>query len=109
MCFITTYLICHKLQGIGDIQFQIALSEGVATVGPRYKAVSVRASISNSTWLTARREGHREILDGQRILNDINDEVKKLFLQFKMVHFKTLQKLAVDFEVLLSVRLVKQT
>ncbi|KAK9926617.1 hypothetical protein M0R45_023834 [Rubus argutus] len=62
--------------GIGDIQFQIALSEGVATVGPRYKAVSVRASTSDSTWLTARREGHPEILDGQRILNDINDELE---------------------------------
>ncbi|XP_061988160.1 F-box/LRR-repeat protein At5g63520-like isoform X1 [Rosa rugosa] len=62
--------------GIGDIQFQIALSEGVSTVGPKHKAVSVRASASDSTWLTARREGHREILDGQRILNDINDELE---------------------------------
>lgn len=83
MRFIITYLICHKLQGIGDIQFQIALSEGVATVGPRYKAVSVRASTSDSTWLTARREGHPEILDGQRILNDINDEVKNYIYNSK--------------------------
>ncbi|KAM5562525.1 hypothetical protein ABKV19_017641 [Rosa sericea] len=34
---------------IGDIQFQIALSEGVSTVCPKHKAVCVRASTSDST------------------------------------------------------------
>ncbi|KAL6181786.1 hypothetical protein ACLB2K_048435 [Fragaria x ananassa] len=65
-----------KENSCGDIQFHIALSEGVSTVGPKHKAVSVRATASDSTWLTARREGNREILDGQRILDDINDELQ---------------------------------
>lgn len=78
MCFIITYLVWYKWEGIGDIQFQIALSKGVSTVGPRHKAVSVKENnCEHSTWLTARREGHREILDGQQLLNDINDEVKE--------------------------------
>ncbi|CAN6585586.1 unnamed protein product [Malus baccata var. baccata] len=65
-----------KPHGIGDIQFQIALSNGVSTVGPRHKAVSVKVNeCERSTWLTARREGHPEILDGQQILDDINDEL----------------------------------
>ncbi|XP_068306086.1 F-box/LRR-repeat protein At5g63520-like isoform X2 [Pyrus communis] len=65
-----------KPHGIGDIQFQIALSNGVSTVGSRHKAVSVKVNdCERSTWLTARREGHPEILDGQQILDDINDEL----------------------------------
>ncbi|XP_008239495.1 PREDICTED: F-box/LRR-repeat protein At5g63520 [Prunus mume] len=66
-----------KPSGMGDIQFQIALSKGVSTVGPRHKAVSVKENnCEHSTWLTARREGHPEILDGQQLLNDINDELE---------------------------------
>ncbi|KAM1017705.1 hypothetical protein ACFX2A_048236 [Malus domestica] len=43
-----------KPHGIGDIQFQIALSNGVSTVGPRRKAVSVKVNeCERSTWLTA--------------------------------------------------------
>ncbi|XP_050376866.1 F-box/LRR-repeat protein At5g63520 [Argentina anserina] len=63
--------------GIGDIQFHFALSEGVSTVGPEHKAVSVRPSAADSTWLTARREGHHDILDGQQILDDIKDELQE--------------------------------
>ncbi|BBH03657.1 hypothetical protein Prudu_014589 [Prunus dulcis] len=66
-----------KPSGIGDIQFQIALSKGVSTVGSRHKAVSVKENhCEHSTWLTARREGHPETLDGQQLLNDINDELE---------------------------------
>ncbi|XP_050150934.1 F-box/LRR-repeat protein At5g63520-like isoform X1 [Malus sylvestris] len=65
-----------KPHGIGDIQFQIALSNGVSTVGSRHKAVSVKVNnCERSTWLTARKEGHPEILDGQQILDDINNEL----------------------------------
>nr|XP_028960042.1 F-box/LRR-repeat protein At5g63520-like [Malus domestica] len=43
---------------------------------PAHKAVSVKVNnCERSTWLTARREGHPEILDGQQILDDINDEL----------------------------------
>ncbi|KAI5329509.1 hypothetical protein L3X38_028906 [Prunus dulcis] len=66
-----------KPSGIGDIQFEIALSKGVSTVGSRHKAVSVKENhCEHSTWLTARREGHPETLDGQQLLNDINDELE---------------------------------
>ncbi|XP_052303589.1 F-box/LRR-repeat protein At5g63520 isoform X2 [Populus trichocarpa] len=62
----------------GEIQFHAALSSGVSAVGPRYKAVSVKKIVSgtgHTTWLTARREGEHEIQDGQRILDDINNEL----------------------------------
>ncbi|XP_050225671.1 F-box/LRR-repeat protein At5g63520 [Mercurialis annua] len=66
----------EKPHGIGEIQFHAALSKGVSAAGPRYKAASVRAVASDcTTWLTARREGEQEILDGQRILDGINDEL----------------------------------
>jgi hypothetical protein len=56
------------------------LSNGVSVVGPIHKAVSVRLNNSdNTTWLTSRKEGQFEILDGQRMLNDINDEVHLYF------------------------------
>ncbi|XP_057972533.1 F-box/LRR-repeat protein At5g63520 [Malania oleifera] len=65
-----------KSRSIGEIQFHVELSSGLSPVGPLYKAASARAKGSDlSTWLTARREGLNEILDGQRILNDINDEM----------------------------------
>ncbi|KAM3752048.1 hypothetical protein ACB098_04G159000 [Castanea mollissima] len=66
-----------KSSGIGDIQFHVALSNGVSAVGPIYKAASVRVDIpENTTWLTARREGDMHVLDGQRILDDIYDEME---------------------------------
>ncbi|KAJ7957228.1 F-box/LRR-repeat protein [Quillaja saponaria] len=63
--------------GVGEIQFHVAMSNGVLPVGTRHKAVSVRTCRSEcSTWLTARREGQQEILDGQNILDHINDELE---------------------------------
>ncbi|KAJ6977788.1 hypothetical protein NC653_029628 [Populus alba x Populus x berolinensis] len=64
--------------GTGEIQFHAALSSGVSAIGPRYKAVSVRnigSETGRTTLLTARREGEQEIQDGQRILDDINNEL----------------------------------
>ncbi|KAJ6748387.1 F-BOX ONLY PROTEIN 22 [Salix purpurea] len=67
-----------KPRGTGEIQLHAALSSGVSAIGPRYKAVSVRkigSETGRTTMLTARREGEQEILDGQRILDDINNEL----------------------------------
>lgn len=50
------------------------MSEGVSALGPIYKAVSVRTS-DRATWLTAKREGNQEILDGERMMMDIDEEV----------------------------------
>lgn len=61
---------------MGNIQFHSALSTGISPIGPTYKAVSVKEKHDEgSTWLTARRDGFVENLDGQTILNHIYDEV----------------------------------
>ncbi|WCJ36281.1 F-box/LRR-repeat protein At5g63520 [Euphorbia peplus] len=67
----------YKPAGIGEIEFHAMLSSGVSAIGPRYKTVSVKTSSNESTttWLTARQEGQHEILDGDRILNDIDNEL----------------------------------
>ncbi|OMO84148.1 hypothetical protein CCACVL1_10977 [Corchorus capsularis] len=65
----------EKDPGIGDIEFHFALSDGVSATGPRFKAISVRPKAS-STWLTARREGQQEILDGQHMLDEIGNEME---------------------------------
>ncbi|KAB2038274.1 hypothetical protein ES319_D03G134800v1 [Gossypium barbadense] len=68
--------ILEKL-GIGNIEFHFALSKGVSAIGPRLKAASVRVQDSYTvTWLTARREGQQEILDGQQMLEDIDNEME---------------------------------
>ncbi|PKI53273.1 hypothetical protein CRG98_026301 [Punica granatum] len=64
----------NNIHGLGEIKFHVALSEGVSALGPIYKAASVRTS-DHSTWLTARREGSREILDGQRMMMNIDEEL----------------------------------
>ncbi|KAF8036984.1 hypothetical protein BT93_B0035 [Corymbia citriodora subsp. variegata] len=64
----------NSTPGVGEIRFHVALSDGVSAVGPRYKAISVRTR-DDVTWLTARREGRREVLDGESILNEIYDEM----------------------------------
>jgi len=68
----------------GTIRFHVALSDGVSTVGPRYKAASVRPNTTDcATWLTARREGQQELLDGQSILLDINNLVRNFMHIFR--------------------------
>ncbi|XVF08679.1 hypothetical protein REPUB_Repub07fG0023900 [Reevesia pubescens] len=68
-----------KARGVGDIEFHFAFSNGVSPIGPRLKAASVIDSES-CTWLTATREGHQEILDGQHLLDDINNELEHSIL-----------------------------
>ncbi|KAK6261960.1 hypothetical protein QUC31_007776 [Theobroma cacao] len=66
-----------KAHGVGDIEFHFALSNGVTAIGPRFKAASVKVRNSESvTWLTAKREGQQEVLDGQHILDHINNEME---------------------------------
>lgn len=69
-------LVWCNLKGVGNVQFHVALSNGVTKIGPKYKAASVRVNRpDHTTWLTARADGHQEILDGRRILDDINHKV----------------------------------
>lgn len=68
--------------GVGESQFHVALSTGVVPVGPTLKAASVKVKgdgSERSTWLTARKEGLKEALDGERLLHDIYDEVTLKF------------------------------
>ncbi|PNT11323.2 hypothetical protein POPTR_011G010200v4 [Populus trichocarpa] len=68
----------HRASDVGEIQFHSALSSGVSTIGPRYKVVSVKEiqpETDLTTCLKARREGEQEILGGQRIIDDINNEL----------------------------------
>lgn len=52
------------------------MSKGVTAIGPRHRVVSVGAdTLCCDTWLTARREGNQQVLDGQQILDHINDQV----------------------------------
>lgn len=61
---------------MGETRFHAMLSNGLSPVGPTYKASSVREKHRDSmTWITARREGFRENIDGETILNQVYDEV----------------------------------
>ncbi|KAI3737434.1 hypothetical protein L2E82_27436 [Cichorium intybus] len=62
--------------GTVETHFNAMLSNGLSPVGPTYKAASVREKHRDSlTWLTARREGLRENIDGETILNQVYDEL----------------------------------
>lgn len=68
-----------KPNGTGNIQFHVALSTGMSPIGPTYKAASVREIRGKgTTWLTAKREGDIQELDGQTILNQIYEEMPDL-------------------------------
>ncbi|XP_010519506.1 PREDICTED: F-box/LRR-repeat protein At5g63520 [Tarenaya hassleriana] len=64
----------HKPPNVGEIRFHAMISRGISPVGPRYKAASVRVNnLGFFAFLTAKREGQPEILDGQQLLDDINN------------------------------------
>ncbi|MFS7951192.1 putative F-box domain-containing protein [Helianthus anomalus] len=66
----------NKPPGIGEIQFDAVISNGLLTVGDAYKVASVKEGRYESlSLLTARREGSREILDGETIKNQIYEEL----------------------------------
>ncbi|KAL9684301.1 hypothetical protein QQ045_021736 [Rhodiola kirilowii] len=64
-------------QGIGEIHFHVAISDGLRPIGNMYKAVSVRTPgvTKSSTWLTAKRDGSSEVLDGHSMVHDLDDEM----------------------------------
>ncbi|KAJ0804312.1 hypothetical protein HanPI659440_Chr02g0036571 [Helianthus annuus] len=64
-----------KPSGIGETQFHAVLSSGLSPVGPTYKATSVIKRNMLTFTITARREGSRENIDGETILNQVYDEV----------------------------------
>ncbi|XAR50348.1 hypothetical protein NMG60_11004643 [Bertholletia excelsa] len=62
--------------GSGEIEFHIMSSAGLSPIGPTFKAASVKERYGEcSTWLTARREGLHDILDGQTMLSEIDEEI----------------------------------
>ncbi|XP_021286594.1 F-box/LRR-repeat protein At5g63520-like isoform X2 [Herrania umbratica] len=61
--------------GIGETRFHVTLSTGVMPFGPELRAVSVTSKGSECSWLTACMNGYDEILDSQRLLDDISDEM----------------------------------
>ncbi|GAB4845778.1 hypothetical protein Ancab_039187 [Ancistrocladus abbreviatus] len=62
--------------GLGQTQFHFSLAAGAASIGPTYKAVSVKVrNCDFATWITARREGLDQILDGQQMLEEIDNEM----------------------------------
>ncbi|XWS60247.1 hypothetical protein CRYUN_Cryun07bG0019700 [Craigia yunnanensis] len=64
-----------KPHGIGETRFHATLSTGVIPFGPELKAVSVTAKGSECSWLIACMNGYHQILDSQRLLDDISDEM----------------------------------
>ncbi|XP_065860532.1 F-box/LRR-repeat protein At5g63520-like [Euphorbia lathyris] len=66
----------HKSQGadIGETQFHVTLSTGIMPFGPQLHAVWALQKDTASSWLSARVQGHNEILDTEGLLADINSE-----------------------------------
>lgn len=65
-----------KLDGLGKIEFHFSVGAGVTALGPTYKVASAKMrSHEFSTWLTARRQGEIETLDGQQMLEDVDMEM----------------------------------
>ncbi|XP_021775844.1 F-box/LRR-repeat protein At5g63520-like [Chenopodium quinoa] len=62
--------------GQGKIEFHFAVGAGVTAVGTTYQVVSAKMRTPDfTTWLTAKREGENEILDGEGLLHDFEMEM----------------------------------
>lgn len=73
------------LDGQGKIDFHFAVGAGVAAVGPTYRVVSAKMrSHEFTTWLTAKREGENELLDGEGMLNDFELEMEDPVPQYDL-------------------------
>ncbi|XVF49588.1 hypothetical protein PTKIN_Ptkin04bG0024900 [Pterospermum kingtungense] len=66
----------HKPHGIGEVRFHATMSTGVIPFGPELKAVSVAVNDSECSWLVASINGCHQILDSQRLLDDISHEME---------------------------------
>ncbi|KAH9614262.1 hypothetical protein KSS87_011649 [Heliosperma pusillum] len=59
-------------QSAWKIDFHFAVGAGATAVGPTYRVVSAKLrNREYTTWLTAKREGENEALDGEQILDDL--------------------------------------
>ncbi|CAA7034930.1 unnamed protein product [Microthlaspi erraticum] len=65
----------HRPIQAGRIQFHTAISRGLSSVDLRYKAANSIANVSGrpGTLLTAKRRGEAEVLNGEQILDDIEE------------------------------------
>lgn len=64
----------------GRIQFHTAISRGLSSVDLRYKVANSIANVSGSpgTLLTAKRRGEAEVLNGEQILDDIEETLVRI-------------------------------
>ncbi|XVE56554.1 hypothetical protein DITRI_Ditri04bG0020400 [Diplodiscus trichospermus] len=65
----------NKPNGIGETRFHATLSTGVIPFGPELKALCVTSKGTECSWLIASMNGYHQILDIQRLLDDISDEM----------------------------------
>ncbi|KAK9748301.1 hypothetical protein RND81_02G048800 [Saponaria officinalis] len=63
-------------EGAWKIDFHFAVGTGVTAFGPTYTVVSAKLRGSEfASWLTAKREGENETLDGEQILDDLANNI----------------------------------
>lgn len=64
----------------GRIQFHTAISRGMSAVDLRYKAANVIVTLRRwpATLLTAKRRGEAEVLNGDQILDDIEENLVRI-------------------------------
>ncbi|KAG7019749.1 F-box/LRR-repeat protein [Cucurbita argyrosperma subsp. argyrosperma] len=63
-------------EAVGETIFHFTSSTGTIPFGPELKAVSTSVRGSKFTWLSAFMEGDDEILHGQSILKDLQEEIE---------------------------------
>ncbi|OMP07710.1 hypothetical protein COLO4_07119 [Corchorus olitorius] len=64
-----------KPHDMGETRFHVALATGVMPFGPELRAISVTSSGLDYSWLIASINGFDDILDCQRLLADIGEEM----------------------------------
>ncbi|KAJ0785377.1 putative F-box domain-containing protein [Helianthus annuus] len=76
----------NKPPGIGETQFHAVVSNGLSPVGPTYTTASVNENINNAPLIAARREGSHENIDGQIVLNQVYDELRRDRIQSRELY-----------------------
>ncbi|KAK8695079.1 hypothetical protein V6N13_072621 [Hibiscus sabdariffa] len=64
----------NKPQGIGETRFHSTLSAGLVPFGPELRAISVASKGTECSWMTVSMNGFPQLIDSQRLLDDINRE-----------------------------------
>ncbi|KAK9008751.1 hypothetical protein V6N11_080229 [Hibiscus sabdariffa] len=65
----------NKPQGIGETRFHSTLSAGLVPFGPELRAISVASKGTECSWMTVSMNGFPQLIDSQRLLDDINREL----------------------------------